>query len=80
MKFIKNTANLEEKDRGIENGFNCAQTELDNLIDKRERNSFQSYFLDQVHVIHYQVPKDIDLNHYFEVMNSRGNNLKSTKS
>ena len=76
LKSIKNTANLEEKDRGIENGFNCVQTELDNLIDKIERNSFQSYFLDQVHVIHYQVPKDIDLNHYFEVMNSRGEQLE----
>ena len=76
LKSIKNTANLEEKDRGIENGFNCAKTELNNLIDKRERNSFQSFFLDQVHVIHYQVPKDIDLNHYFEIMNSRGEQLE----
>lgn len=76
LKSIKNIASLEEKDRGIENGFNCVRSELDNLIDKSEKNSFQSYFLDQVHVIHYRVPKDIDLNHYFEVMNSRGEQLE----
>ena len=26
--------------------------------------------------MHYHVPKDVDLNHYFEVMNSRGEQLE----
>ncbi len=27
-------------------------------------------------MIHHRVPKDVDLNHYFEVMNSRGEQLE----
>ena len=32
--------------------------------------------MNNVHIIHYQVPRDIDLNHYFEIMNSRGEQLE----
>ena len=32
--------------------------------------------MNHVHIIHYRVPKDVDLNHYFEVMNSRGEQLE----
>ena len=37
---------------------------------------FGEYLLNHVHIIHYRVPKDVDLNHYFEVMNSRGEQLE----
>ena len=40
-------------------------------------NNFVNYLLHNVHIIHYKVPKDVDLNHYFEVMNSRGEQLES---
>ena len=36
----------------------------------------KDFFLNKVHIIHYRVPKDVDLNHYFEVMNSRGEQLE----
>ena len=39
-------------------------------------DKFKEYFLNHVHIIHYRVPKDVDLNHYFEVMNSRGEQLE----
>lgn len=39
-------------------------------------DKFKEYFLNRVHIIHYRVPKDVDLNHYFEVMNSRGEQLE----
>ena len=42
--------------------------------------SFKSFFLDKVHIIHYRVPKDVDLNHYFEVMNSRGEQLEKARN
>lgn len=32
--------------------------------------------LERVHLIRVQVPKDIDLNHYFEIMNTRGEQLE----
>lgn len=32
--------------------------------------------VENVRIVHYNVPKDVDLNHYFEVMNSRGEQLE----
>lgn len=61
---------VEEKDQGIVNGFNWAKNAL------KDKTDFKDYFLNNVHIIHYQVPLDIDLNHYFEVMNSRGEQLE----
>jgi len=61
-------------DFGILNGFKFAENNIRNL-DILE-NDFVNYFLHKVHIIHYKVPRDIDLNHYFEVMNSRGEQLE----
>ena len=46
------------------------------IPDEKSMECFKKFFLDRVHIIHYQVPKDIDLNHYFEIMNSRGEQLE----
>lgn len=62
-----------EIDSAIENGFKIAKEELATLDDKQ---AFQDYFLHNVHIIRYMVPSDIDLNHYFEIMNSRGEQLE----
>ncbi|MBQ7265247.1 MAG: DUF262 domain-containing protein [Firmicutes bacterium] len=75
LKHIPNF-NIEEKDSGIENGYKYAKTALDDLISADEIYGFISYFKSNVHIIHYQVPKDIDLNHYFEIMNSGGEQLE----
>ena len=62
----------EEYDLSIKNGYNFAKEALKDVnMDK-----FKEYFLNHVHIIHYRVPKDVDLNHYFEVMNSRGEQLE----
>lgn len=61
----------DNPDRGIKNGYDIARKEIESLGD-----DFKNYFLDSVHIIHYQVPQDVDLNHYFEVMNSRGEQLE----
>ena len=76
LKALRNLKDLEEKDRGIENGLKYARIEIDRIVDDGKRTDFKNYFLDQVHLIHYYVPKDIDLNHYFEIMNSRGEQLE----
>ena len=65
----------DEFDQGIRNGFTAAQNALE-MVEEQEREAFIKYFLQQVHIIHYCVPKDVDLNHYFEVMNSRGEQLE----
>ena len=65
----------EEEDSGIRNGYKYAKKAID-AIDETKKKDFEQYFLRYVHIIHYNVPKDVDLNHYFEVMNSRGEQLE----
>lgn len=67
---------VDEIDRGIKNGFEFAKTALDEIVPDCERANFTAYFQEHVRIIHYRVPKDIDLNHYFEIMNSRGEQLE----
>lgn len=68
--------NIDEKDNGIINGFRFAQNALKKIVSKEELESYKKYFQENVHIIHYNVPRDIDLNHYFEIMNSRGEQLE----
>ena len=63
-------------DNGIRNGYKFALKAINTIVGKTELESFTDYFLHNVHIIHYHVPKDVDLNHYFEVMNSRGEQLE----
>lgn len=65
----------DEVDGGIINGYKYAEKAI-NEYNEAERKLFMEYFLDKVHIIHYNVPKDVNLNHYFEVMNSRGEQLE----
>lgn len=74
---LKNYPKLgDEVDEGIRNGYKFAEKAINTIVSKSERLSFEQYFLHLVHIIHYSVPKDVDLNHYFEVMNSRGEQLE----
>lgn len=67
---------IDEKDNGIINGYNLAKIALNKIVPENELDIFKKYFQENVHIIHYNVPKDIDLNHYFEIMNSRGEQLE----
>jgi hypothetical protein len=67
---------IDEKDYGIVNGFKYAMAAINEIVPNTDQNEFKAYFQKNVHLIHYQVPKDIDLNHYFEIMNSRGEQLE----
>jgi len=68
--------NVDEKDLGIVRGYQYAKNAIDEIVEKPLYESFKNYFQYKVHLIHYNVPKDIDLNHYFEIMNSRGEQLE----
>lgn len=68
--------NIDKKDNGIINGFMFAQNALKKIVSQEELESYKKYFQENVHIIHYNVPRDIDLNHYFEIMNSRGEQLE----
>lgn len=66
----------EEYDNGIKAGFEYAREGITQIVSAKDKVGFKDYLLGNVHVIRYQVPKDVDLNHYFEVMNSRGEQLE----
>jgi len=44
--------------------------------DKRELLEFADYLFDKVQIMRVKVPRDTDLNHYFEIMNNRGEQLE----
>lgn len=67
---------VDEKDTGIYNGFQSVKNSVEEVVPQSQTDVFTQYFLDKVRIIHYRVPKDVDLNHYFEVMNSRGEQLE----
>lgn len=72
----------ENVDAGIKNGYVYADNAIKSVLGESDQeyktalDEFTKYFCDNVHIIHYKVPKDVDLNHYFEVMNSRGEQLE----
>ena len=76
LSILDPSLRIDEKDSGIVNGLKYAITAIDDIVLKQDKAKFKEYFLYSVHLIHYQVPKDIDLNHYFEIMNSRGEQLE----
>ena len=67
---------IDEVDAGIMDGFRFVKTAISENLSEQEINGFKKYFQSKVHIIHYQVPRDIDLNRYFEIMNSRGEQLE----
>lgn len=75
-KEVKESDFGEGYDLGIKNGYSFAKGALKEVVGDNDMGKFKDYFLNQVHIIHYRVPKDVDLNHYFEVMNSRGEQLE----
>lgn len=50
--------------------------ELERALPKVDLNEFIKYLANQVKIIRIELPKDVDLNHYFEVMNNRGEQLE----
>ena len=66
----------DEIDIGIENGYKYTNSAIGDIVPEDSLQGFTAYFNNFVHIIHYIVPKDIDLNHYFEIMNSRGEQLE----
>jgi hypothetical protein len=56
-------------------GYDTVKKALNNISDESIED-FCNYFLDKVKILRVLVPEDTDLNHYFEIMNSRGEQLE----
>ncbi len=63
-------------EQSICDGYKIAKQQITKLLDKIDKENFIEFLLNKVHVIHYQIPQNVDLNHFFETMNSRGEQLE----
>ena len=66
---------------GTENYHSTIREAYDHILNELKTkiddvNTFASYLLKKVTVLRVEVPKDTDLNHYFEIMNNRGEQLE----
>ena len=46
------------------------------LNDIEDKEAFRNKFLQQTHIFRTELPKETELNHYFEIMNNRGEQLE----
>lgn len=70
--------NEESLNESILNCYNILDTSLFNKLTENYVNidDFVEYLLEKVMIVRAEVPPDTDLNHYFEIMNNRGEQLE----
>ncbi len=64
-----------EHNSTMRNAYETLQKEL-NKIEQIRFANFKNYLLNKVEILRVSVPEDTDLNHYFEIMNNRGEQLE----
>lgn len=78
MLYSKPLDNKENYASEICDGYDNAVKALNLILHDQEvdPNDFKDYLLSKVVIFRVQVPEDTDLNHYFEIMNNRGEQLE----
>lgn len=68
----------DDTNTGILNGYRLIGEKLNLAFKNRDEGlrAFEKFLFEKVQVMRIQVPDDTDLNHYFEIMNSRGEQLE----
>ena len=63
---------------GIKNGYDLIHKHLDKKLSEAKitLETFSTFLFSKVKIIRVQVPLNTDLNHYFEIMNTRGEQLE----
>ncbi len=60
----------------IKNAYQNIKKRLKKLESEENLDKFKKYLLENVEILRVCVPEDTDLNHYFEIMNNRGEQLE----
>lgn len=68
-------AGIQNQENSLRHGYALTQKKLAQLV-KGRIGEFADYLLERVRIVRVVVPEDTDLNHYFEIMNSRGEQLE----
>jgi len=80
LSYLFNDESLDNKECNvaIQQGYNDAKKSLAKILadNKLSIDEFCKYFFEKVTILRVLVPEDTDLNHYFEIMNSRGEQLE----
>jgi hypothetical protein len=80
LSYLFNRESLDNKECNIaiQQGYNDAKKSLIKVLadNKLTIENFCEYFFEKVTILRVLVPEDTDLNHYFEIMNSRGEQLE----
>ncbi|WP_312923233.1 DUF262 domain-containing protein [Empedobacter brevis] len=80
LSYLFNDESLDNKECNvaIQQGYYDAKKSLAKILDdnKLSIDEFCNYFFEKVTILRVLVPEDTDLNHYFEIMNSRGEQLE----
>lgn len=70
------TQESSTEDSGIHQGYNVIQQFMDQHIQVEERDKFTNFLLTKVTVVRASLPSKTDFNRYFEIMNTRGQQLQ----
>ncbi|UTC64550.1 DUF262 domain-containing protein [Treponema sp. OMZ 788] len=80
LSYLFNGESLDTEDcnTAIRQGYYDAKKSLAKILtdNRLTINDFCDYFFEKVTILRVLVPEDTDLNHYFEIMNSRGEQLE----
>lgn len=66
----------DDYNASMKNAYEIIETKIKNLKKDNLLENFSNYLLDHVEILRVNVPDDTDLNHYFEIMNNRGEQLE----
>lgn len=75
QKYPLHLLNSDDYNEGIVNGYSLIEEALSQLSEE-DVSGLSQYLFEHVQIMRVEVPQDTDLNHYFEVMNSRGEQLE----
>lgn len=75
QRIASHDLNSDRYNEGIANGYALVGKALDQLKGTSLK-SFAKYLFNNVQIMRVEVPEDTDLNHYFEAMNNRGEQLE----
>lgn len=79
--YFGTTPTRQAQDAGIRHGIEVIRRELAVTKDTQDgvddfTDEDITFLLDHVHIVRAELPEGTDLNHYFEIMNSRGEQLE----
>ena len=67
---------ISENQNSITDGYTICKKVLSEILNKDNEDKFFKYLFENVKILRVLVLEDTDLNHYFEIMNSRGEQLE----